>query len=441
MAVDLCLSKSLCQIITMYTILVCNLFKRYKISSIPKQRYGTLRDSIAQKFNPFRILPPPSEELWALSNINLELKQGHILGLIGRNGAGKSTLLKILSKITKPTSGYAEICGRIGSLLEVGTGFHHELTGRENIYLNGAMLGMKRSDIISRFDEIVAFAEVEKFIDTPVKRYSTGMYLRLAFAVAAHLETEVLFVDEVLAVGDAAFQRKCLGKMEDVGKHGRTVVFVSHDMTAISRLADTAIVLDRGNVVYSGAVNEAIQRYASDPTPVNIDLSKRTDRTGDGIIKLTALSFFDTEHNPTSSVRSGDLLIIAVSYTSELHELDPHDIQLNIRITEITGHPITTLSTGFGQFTTAIASASNGTYYCQIQDLALTEDLYSIDISIRYRNAVSDYILRAGQLQVLTSDYFGSGYIPTRHKHGAMLLKHEWNFSTQRHKDAKRDIF
>lgn len=201
------------------------------------------------------------EIIWALKDVSFEVKQGEIIGIIGSNGAGKSTLLKILSRITEPSEGFADIHGRVGSLLEVGTGFHHELTGRENIYLNGAMLGMKKSEIDRRFDEIVAFSEVEKFIDTPVKHYSSGMYLRLAFAVAAHLEPEILFVDEVLAVGDARFQKKCLHKMEDVGKEGRTVLFVSHNMPSIGRLCKRVILFEDGRIRSDGRAHEVINAY------------------------------------------------------------------------------------------------------------------------------------------------------------------------------------
>jgi lipopolysaccharide transport system ATP-binding protein len=221
-------------------IRVDNLGKRYRIGARQKQP-NTLRERIenlvASPFDYLRsTLRGPSEEeiLWALKDVSFEIQQGDVVGIIGRNGAGKSTLLKILSRITEPTSGRAEVNGRVGSLLEVGTGFHPELTGRENIYLNGAILGMRKAEIDRQFDEIVDFAEIEKFIDTPVKRYSSGMYVRLAFAVAAHLEPEILLVDEVLAVGDAAFQKKCLGKIGDVAREGRTVLFVSHNMAAIS---------------------------------------------------------------------------------------------------------------------------------------------------------------------------------------------------------------
>jgi lipopolysaccharide transport system ATP-binding protein len=203
------------------------------------------------------------DTIWALRNISFEVEKGQVLGIVGRNGAGKSTLLKLLSRITEPTEGSLTIWGRVGSLLEVGTGFHPELTGRENIFLNGAILGMKRSEIIRRFDEIVDFSEVEQFIDTPVKRYSSGMYLRLAFAVAAHLEPEILVVDEVLAVGDAEFQKKCLGKMGDVAQQGRTVLFVSHNMSAILRLTHETIILEKGKMVLRAPSAEAVDRYLS----------------------------------------------------------------------------------------------------------------------------------------------------------------------------------
>lgn len=245
--------------------------KKYRIGK--KEKYKTLRDALASTFSaPFRkagrLLQGEvsdaaelDETIWALEEVSFEVKRGEVIGIIGGNGAGKSTLLKILSRITEPTTGFAEVHGRVGSLLEVGTGFHQELTGRENIYLNGAILGMKRAEIDRKFDEIVAFAEVEKFIDTPVKHYSSGMYLRLAFAVAAHLEPDILIVDEVLAVGDARFQKKCLNKMEDVGKVGRTVLFVSHNMHAITRLCQRAILLDGGHLIQDGPAHQIVSYY------------------------------------------------------------------------------------------------------------------------------------------------------------------------------------
>ena len=239
-----------------------NLGKQYRIGA-SVGGYRTLRDSLVDGLERLRRGLPRSapETIWALRHVSFEVRRGQVLGVIGRNGAGKSTLLKLLSRVTEPTEGTAAIYGRVGSLLEVGTGFHPELTGRENIYLNGAILGMKRAEIERKFDEIVAFSEVEKFIDTPVKRYSSGMYLRLAFAVAAHLEPEILVVDEVLAVGDAEFQRKCLGKMSAVAQEGRTVLFVSHNMSAILRLTEETIVLDQGKIVLRGPSPEAVDFY------------------------------------------------------------------------------------------------------------------------------------------------------------------------------------
>ncbi len=257
-------------------IKVENLSKRYYLSHQQRERFPTLRDAISRKTSEFgrRLLHPlrassgqplasaeNTEEFWALKDISFEVKQGDRIGIIGRNGAGKSTLLKILSRITEPTSGKVSIKGRVASLLEVGTGFHPELTGRENIFLNGAILGMSKTEIRRKFDEIVDFAEIEKFLDTPVKRYSSGMYVRLAFAVAAHLEPEILIVDEVLAVGDVAFQRKCLGKMEEVGNEGRTVLFVSHNMSAIQRLCSKAVFLDKGELIKSDIVGDVVQQY------------------------------------------------------------------------------------------------------------------------------------------------------------------------------------
>jgi lipopolysaccharide transport system ATP-binding protein len=261
-------------------ITVENLSKKYIIGHQKQERYTALRDVLAngakqltrKLCHPFS---PPAidsahEEFWALKDVSFDIKQGDRVGIIGRNGAGKSTLLKILSRITEPTSGRISIKGRVASLLEVGTGFHPELTGRENIFLNGAILGMSKAEIKKKFDEIVAFAEVERFLDTPVKHYSSGMYVRLAFAVAAHLEPEILIVDEVLAVGDAKFQKKCMGKMESVGIEGRTVLFVSHNMVALKSLCDKAIWLNAGKTVENGCANEVVSNYLNVGVPVNL---------------------------------------------------------------------------------------------------------------------------------------------------------------------------
>ena len=253
-------------------IRVEHLGKRYKIGLRP-EGYRTLRESLTHALSfPFRLgrqsrRAESKSDFWALKDVSLEVKPGEVVGIIGANGSGKTTLLKILSRITEPTAGRVEVYGRVGSLLEVGTGFHPELTGRENIYLNGAILGMKKAEIIRKFDEIVAFAGVEKFIETPVKHYSSGMYVRLAFAVAAHLEPEILLVDEVLAVGDAAFQKKCLGKMGKVASEGRTVLFVSHNLEAVLNLCPQTFVLNGGSLVFQGESEKALTFYLNSLSP------------------------------------------------------------------------------------------------------------------------------------------------------------------------------
>ncbi|HZU85993.1 MAG TPA: ABC transporter ATP-binding protein, partial [Anaerolineaceae bacterium] len=265
----------------MKVIQVQNLSKKYRIGEAQSQ-YRTLRDSLTSKFR--RRKPNPDTEIWALKDVSFEVEQGEVVGIIGRNGAGKSTLLKVLAHITRPTEGRVILHGRVGSLLEVGTGFHPELTGRENIYLNGAVLGMRKKEIERKFDEIVDFAEIEKFLDTPVKHYSSGMYMRLAFAVAAHLEPEILLVDEVLAVGDVAFQKKCLGKMGEVAQQGRTVLFVSHNMAAVQNLCNRAFLLRSGELVYSGKSQQTIMEYLRsqekpvEETPGVRDLSNHVNR-------------------------------------------------------------------------------------------------------------------------------------------------------------------
>ena len=273
-------------------IRVKNVGKQYRIGS-PQSSYVTLRETLTSLASaPFRRFARASQEMfWALQGVNFEVSAGEVVGIIGRNGAGKSTLLKLLSRITEPTTGRIELYGRIGSLLEVGTGFHPELTGRENISLNGAILGMARAEIARKFDEIVAFAEVEKFIDTPVKHFSSGMYMRLAFAVAAHLEPEILLVDEVLAVGDGRFQRKCLDKMQDVGRQGRTVLFVSHNMPAITRLCPRTILLDGGRIIADGPSSQVVGAYLSSglgTTAVRV-WSDLNTAPGNDIVRLCAV--------------------------------------------------------------------------------------------------------------------------------------------------------
>src|SRR6202048_236314 len=315
-------------------ILVEELGKQYRIGT--KESYKTLRESLnAAASKPFRVVrslvnrnghrQPVEDNIWALKNVSFEVKPGEVIGIIGHNGAGKSTLLKILTRITEPTEGHAEIHGRVSSLLEVGTGFHPELTGRENIYLNGAILGMTRTEIVRKFDEMVEFSGVEKFIDTPVKRYSSGMYLRLAFAVAAHLEPEILLVDEVLAVGDAAFQKKCLGRMSDVAREGRTVLFVSHSLPSIEKLCQRVVVINGGRVTREGDPGEWIAPYPgarAEPRPA-VDLAAVPRLDPRLVPVFTSLDLRDGEGSPVSAVGCGEALIFHLTYSAPGESTNP----------------------------------------------------------------------------------------------------------------------
>jgi lipopolysaccharide transport system ATP-binding protein len=305
------------------------LSKSYRIGE--REPYKALRDVVAGAFSaPLRRAKKTKREstdrVWALAGVSFDVRQGEVLGLIGRNGAGKSTLLKILSRITDPTEGQVTLRGRVGSLLEVGTGFHPELTGRENIFLNGTILGMRRAEILRRFDEIVEFAGVARFLDTPVKRYSSGMQVRLAFAVAAHLEPEILLVDEVLAVGDAEFQEKCLGKMRDVTREGRTVVFVSHNLAAVRSLCSRALLLDQGQLVFDGQTNAAVERYlqraggAREAAVVEGDalearLVKSKVYGGSPLFRCKRIAVLDEAGNPSVAFRSDEEATVSIDFT------------------------------------------------------------------------------------------------------------------------------
>ncbi|MES2216193.1 MAG: ABC transporter ATP-binding protein [Patescibacteria group bacterium] len=310
---------------------VKNIGKRYKITH-QAGKYLALRDVIANILKkPFSFIADKAmsatgfkkkEEFWALRGVNFNIKKGEVVGIIGHNGAGKSTLLKILSQITPPTEGEIILRGTVGSLLEVGTGFHPELSGRENIFLNGAILGMHRREIASKFDQIVEFAGIEKFLDTPVKFYSSGMYVRLAFSVAAHMEPDILLVDEVLAVGDAEFQKKCLGKMDEITKKdGRTILFVSHNLAAIKQLCSRSILLKNGNIEAIGPTPEIIERYSSlTPQTENIDLHSYTNRRGDGRIHLTSFQLQNSKGENVSSVGSEEKATLVFSYECQTPE-------------------------------------------------------------------------------------------------------------------------
>ena len=325
-----------------------NLGKQYMISHEASERYTALRDVIHQKARELfsRSQRVVKEEFWALKDINFEVKRGEAIGIIGRNGAGKSTLLKILSRITEPTKGRVEIHGRTSSLLEVGTGFHPELTGRENIFLNGAVLGMGRTEIKKKFDAIVDFSGVEKFLDTPVKRYSSGMYLRLAFAIAAHLEPEILMVDEVLAVGDAEFQKRCLGKMDEVSrKEGRTVLFVSHNMNFVSSICSQAIILDKGQIIESGDTNSVISIYISKIAGRSSEYVWDSDKQpGNEVVKLQSLRIIDSMLNSKANFKDSEKVGIEMKY--QVREADHvlwlgHNIHNQFGINVFDTHSVT----------------------------------------------------------------------------------------------------
>ncbi len=390
-----------------------NLSKQYDIGA-PEEVYSTLREALvgaarapfARLFHPGR--RRADETMWALKGVSFEVEPGEVVGIIGRNGAGKSTLLKILSRITKPTTGEVDLYGRVGSLLEVGTGFHPELTGRENIFLNGAILGMRRTEIERKFDEIVAFAEVEKFLDTPVKRYSSGMYVRLAFAVAAHLEPEILIVDEVLAVGDATFQKKCLGKMGDVAKQGRTVLFVSHNMVAVKSLCTRAILLDGGQVTREGNMDEVVDAY----------LTAGTDMAKTGIIPDDAPRLYCTDEARVRSVQLTDLSgqPVAQLYLGQpfrvvltfevMKEID--DAIIEVDVATLDGSPVTYTSTIDGGEAPVYLSPGRHTLTLEM-DVILMPRQYTFLVAISHSDgATIDWIERALDFAVLRVAQNGS---------------------------------
>lgn len=388
-----------------------------------KENYYALRDVIARNTRNFArktrdmlsgrpiIQGDEVEEFWALKDVSFEVKQGDRVGIIGKNGAGKSTILKILSRITEPTKGRIKIRGRVASLLEVGTGFHPELTGRENIFLNGAILGMSRKEIQRKFDEIVDFSEVSHFLDTPVKRYSSGMYVRLAFAVAANLDPEILIVDEVLAVGDAHFQKKCLGKMESAGKEGRTVLFVSHNLSAIQNLCTKGIFFESGEVKFNGNVNTAIETYMSAGVVHSggfSDLRNHRGRAGNLKKILTTIALISPGNSSqhTNRISIGDDLIIEVGYSCAENILDYMVIGISTLLNERVLTVGTHLSQGFaGKF------EGDGKVLCHLPKLPLVEGEYQILVAIGKKTTLEniDFVNDAVRFCVTDSNFFGTG--------------------------------
>ncbi len=356
-------------------------------------------------------VPGQPSTLWALNDVSFEVRHGEVLGIIGRNGAGKSTLLKILSRIVEPTCGRAEILGRVGSLLEVGTGFDRELTGRENIYLNGAMLGMKKAEIDRKFDEIVEFSGMDKFIDTPVKRYSSGMYVRLAFGVAAHLEPEILIVDEVLAVGDAAFQKKCLGKMEEVSKGGRTVLFVSHNMAAIENLCRKAILLDAGAILLQGDPSQLINRYLREGVPSSLEgtgLADRKDRAGSGAIRLTSFHVEDPQGNRLAAARSGMDIVLVFGFRCRDEE-NPKKVDIGFSIGDGSNQLLFVLYSSYVRQTFESVPPT-GEFRCSVQRLPLCPGRYRVGARLTIGGEEVDWPQNGiGYLEVENGDFYGTG--------------------------------
>jgi lipopolysaccharide transport system ATP-binding protein len=369
---------------------------------------------------PFRRTSHPREELWAIKDVSFELKAGSVLGVIGQNGAGKSTLLKVLSRITEPTEGRAVMRGTVGSLLEVGTGFHPELSGRENTYLNGAILGMTRREISSKFDQIIEFAGVERMIDTPMKRYSSGMYVRLAFSVAAHLQPDILIVDEVLAVGDVAFQQKCFEKMEDVAGEGRTVVFVTHNLAAVEHLCPRSILLESGQVVADGGTDAVVAQYLATASGSDVvQLSDREDHRGNGLVRTTSMSM----RSATGAPRTGEPLEIEIAYEGRSSG-DLENVAVALAIDTVYGQRITTLGTELAG-TAFDRLPARGTLTCALPSLSLNEGRYHVTLYITLSGVVADWVVKAGILNVHAGDYFDSGRSLEPHD-GLVVVPQAW---------------
>ena len=351
-------------------------------------------------------------EFWALKDINFEMKQGEVLGIIGKNGAGKSTLMKILSRVTSPTTGTIEMKGRISSLLEVGTGFHPELTGRENIFLNGTIMGMKRDEIKKKFDQIVEFSGVENFIDTAVKRYSSGMYVRLAFSVAAHLEPEILVVDEVLSVGDASFQQKCMGKMKDVAEKGRTVLFVSHQMAAIQNLCTRAIMIRNGVIEKEGTPLHVIDYYLNGTLhDGTIPLIENKERSGNGEIRFTSMSLLDQNRKKINAIYSGQNCVFRISFQRKNPGILTN-LHLSFGIDDQSGMRISIFNNDVTNQAFPIISENTNSIDIVVDKLPLPPGKYHFSLFSRINNDIADWVQNAGVFHVESGDFYESGKLP-----------------------------
>lgn len=410
---------------------VRNISKKYNISH-QRGGYVALRDILMNVLrSPFSFLKSKvkqvtgletKEEFWALKDVSFKIQKGEVVGVIGANGAGKSTLLKILSRITPPTEGEIILRGRVGSLLEVGTGFHPELTGRENIFLNGAILGMKKREIANKFNEIVTFAGIEKFLDTPVKHYSSGMYVRLAFSVAAHMDPDILIIDEVLAVGDAEFQKKCLGKMEEITRSdGRTILFVSHNMSAIQELCTSCILLRNGKVEAVGKTKDIIDNYINSGIQNRDVNAKKEILTDNGEIKIIDSWVENSKGQKTSIVSAGEDIKLIAQYRSNIKN-EPVKFAFAVTNT-LTGEQLTDLVSD-----NMTAIPSEGRIVCTLPGLPLNTGTYSFNIAIRVNGFISSWIKEVAIFEVVFGDFFGTGKLPDQNQ-GSFLIKQTWEIN------------
>lgn len=405
-------------------IRVENLGKRYQIGET-KAAYSMLGESlVAALKTPFRRRGSDrtgASEFWALRDISFEVQQGQILGIIGRNGAGKSTLLKILSRITEPTIGCVRMRGRVRALLEVGTGFHPELTGRENVYLNGAILGMKRAEISRKFDEIVEFAEIQQFLDTPVKRYSSGMYTRLAFSIAAHLEPEILIVDEVLAVGDAAFQQKCLGKMNAVAREGRTVLFVSHNMGVVQTLCTRALLLRNGTIATDGTSSVVVGTYLEflEKTATQ-DVAERTERRGKGNIRIARVEISSSETEAGTVLATGR----PARFVFDVSDVRS-GMSCSFTIYDNLGQPVTAFDSAIHGREDITDPTKGAKFLCDINELPLLPGRYRINVAIMHNGEVQDHLEAAAFMNVEQGQLRGRP-APRESGYGSVGIPHRW---------------
>jgi lipopolysaccharide transport system ATP-binding protein len=419
-----------------WVIKVDGISKRYHIAAAQNMRNRvTFREMLIDRckglFEGSRRVHQTSEDFWALRDISFEVKQGEACAIIGRNGAGKSTMLKILSRITEPTRGIIRLKGRVASLLEVGTGFHSELTGRENIYLNGIILGMTKKEIDRKLDAIIDFSGVEQFIDTPVKRFSSGMQVRLAFAVAAHLEPEILIIDEVLAVGDASFQKKCLGKMQEVATDGRTVLFVSHDLAAVEKLCKRAILLDKGRCEADGTTSHAIAQYqAGLIESASSGLTTRVDRKGAGTVRFTKIQLLDGNGIEQSVFLSGRPLRVRMHYRSSRKE-----ILQNSRVSLTFNGWGTTYFLASTELhrTDSLNLASEGFIDCVVDELPLSLGTYYLGPFLEVNGVIEDWLDSSTVLHVEDGNFYGTGKdYPIGWEGKTVLVKHRWEQFTSR---------